>query len=129
MIISAKDFKNRLLAGEHLPEGLVVEGHLNLQGCAGLTYLPRGLVVTNTLDLRKCTSLTHLPPDLKVGGDLNLFFCTSLVGIPPSIEIGDQIWCEWSLVRTIPYEDLPLYLSIPFGENRVRDYINHKLLY
>ena len=53
-----------------LPEGLKVNGYLNLYGCKYLKSLPKDLEVGESLNLRFCTELTSLPKGLKVGGDL-----------------------------------------------------------
>ena len=45
MNISPKEFKDKILAGEHLPSGLVVEENLDLRNCPSLTHLPSGLMV------------------------------------------------------------------------------------
>jgi hypothetical protein len=123
--ISPEDFKNRLLAGESLPWGLVVADDFRLSP-SDLKRLPGGLVITGSLDLCWCSSLTRLPPNLKVGGHLTLYYCTSLEGIPADIEVGGEILCSVSLIDKIPYEDLPLYLNLRFG-NHINEYISNKL--
>ena len=96
MLISPEEFKNKILANEHLPEGLVVKGWLDLRDCTSLTHLPSGLVVKGYLDLEGCTSLTHLPSGLVVKG---------------------PIFCSRSLIDSIPREDLPLYLNFKFEKD------------
>jgi len=55
-----------------LPEGLMVGGGLNLDGCTEITELPKGMMVRWSLCLRDCIALTRLPADLEVGGNLDL---------------------------------------------------------
>jgi hypothetical protein len=142
MNISPEDFKTKLLNNEHLPEGLVVEGSLDLEGCTSLTHLPEGLVVGGWLSLYRCTSLTHLPSGLVVNGGLYLYGCTSLTHLPAGLVINgglygsldlrgctslthlpaglvvkDTIYCDESLIDTIPFEDLPLYINYKFEES------------
>jgi len=57
---------------EKLPDNLIVNGYLWLDGCKNLKSLPNGLKVKYNLDLRD-TNLTSLPSDLEVGVDLYLW--------------------------------------------------------
>ena len=76
--ISSCDARRRIRAGEALPQGLTVEGSLDLWGCTGLTALPQGLTVEGSLDLRGCTEMTALPEGLSVAGGLWLTSCAGL---------------------------------------------------
>ena len=57
---------------ESLPEGLKVNGYLNLYGCNYLKSLPKGLEVGGNLTLYK-TKITSLPKGLEVGGGLYIY--------------------------------------------------------
>jgi len=70
-----------------LPNGLKVKGYLDIQGCTALTELPKGLTVGDSLNLEGCTGLTSLPNGLKVGGSLNLQSCTALTKLPNGLTI------------------------------------------
>ena len=147
MNILPNEFKDKLLAGEHLPEGLVVEGDLDLWGCTSLTHLPSGLVVKGWLDLEGCTSLTHLPTGLVVNGSLWLNGCTSLTHLPsglvvkgylilsgctslkhlPSgLVVKNTIYCDKSLIDKIPIEDLPLYINFKLEET-IYEYLTRRI--
>ena len=116
MNISPKYFRDKLLAGEHLPSGLVVKGYLDLGVCTSLTHLPSGLVVKGDLYLYGCTSLTHLPAGLVVKGYLDLKRCTSLTHLPAGLVVEGTVYCNKELIDKIPREDLPLYLNFNFEE-------------
>ena len=77
-----------------LPDGLNVDGDLELYGLSYLTTLPDGLRVGGDLGLRGATSLTALPAGLSVGGDLELRECTSLTALPNGLRVrGDlELW-------------------------------------
>ena len=126
MNISPEDFKAKILAGEHLPSGLVVEGWLDLSNCTSLTHLPEGLVVECDLNLRNCTSLTHLPKGLVVKGYLALYGCTSLTHLPSGLVVNGYIFCNESLIDKIPREDLPLYLNFNF-EDGINEHFTKRL--
>jgi len=57
---------------EKLPDNLIVNGTLDLEGCKNLQSLPNELKVEDDLDLRD-TNITSLPSDLEVGGILILY--------------------------------------------------------
>lgn len=88
------ELRQRLLAGEKLPDGLTVGGWLYLEGCTALTALPDGLSVGDWLDLRGCTALASLPDGLSVGRELELSGCTALTALPDGLTVGD--WLELS---------------------------------
>jgi hypothetical protein len=71
-----------------LPNGLIVGGWLDLQGCTALQSLPDGLVVGGWLDLHGCTALQSLPNGLFVGGWLYLRGCTALQSLPDGLVVG-----------------------------------------
>ena len=74
------------------PDGLHVDGWLNLSDCTGLTSLPNGLRVDRWLDLRGCSGLTRLPDGLRVDGWLDLTGCTGLTSMPDLSNVGDRVW-------------------------------------
>jgi len=80
--------------GSKLPEGLKVEGVLDLQGCTSLTSLPKGLKVGESLYLFGCTGLTSLPDGLKVGVDLYLDGCTGLTSLPNGLKVGWSLYLD-----------------------------------
>ena len=126
MNISPQEFKDKLLNQKHLPEGLVVNGSLNLYGCTSLTHLPEGLVVNGSLNLYGCTSLTHLPEGLVVNGYLDLYKCTSLTHLPEGLVVMGTIYCDQSLIDKIPKEDLPLYINYNFNED-IHEHITSRI--
>jgi hypothetical protein len=126
MILSSIEFRDKLLHHKHLPKGLVVNGHLSLYGCTALTHLPEGLVVNGNLSLYGCTALAHLPEGLKVNGFLDLYDCTALIHLPEGLKVGGTIYCNKSLINSIPKEDLPLYINYNF-EKDVHEYISSKI--
>ena len=73
-----------------LPEGLKVNGYLNLYGCKYLKSLPKGLEVGGNLDLSE-TPITSLPEGLKVGGQLWLIGCDNLTSLPKGLEVGEDL--------------------------------------
>ena len=146
MNISPEEFKKKILANEHLPSGLVVNGlwldectsliHLPsglvvhgdlwLYNCTSLTHLHSGLVVHGDLWLNGCTSLPHLPPGLVVKGNLNLYNCTSLTHLPSGLVVEGTVYCDESLINKIPREDLPLYLNFKF-EEKIHEYFTRRI--
>jgi hypothetical protein len=119
MDISFKNFRDRSLTENHLPEGLVIKDSVtinwNLTNCWNLTnfILPENLTIEGFLDLEGCTLLTHLPSGLVVRGALDLRGCSSLTNLPPDLKAG-KIFCDKKLIDTIPKEDLPLYINFNF---------------
>ena len=71
-----------------LPDGLIIEGTMDLDGCTGLTSLPVGLTVKKGLYLRNCTGLTSLSAGLTVGDGLYLNNCTGLTSLPAGLNVG-----------------------------------------
>ena len=102
--------------GSKLPEGLKVEGVLDLQSCTGLTSLPKGLTVGVYLDLEGCTGLTALPKGLKVGDSLDLEGCTGLTALPKGLKVEGDLYLTYCTGLTSLPKDLFVgeYLSL-FG--------------
>jgi len=67
-------------------DDLHVKESLNLSRTS-LTSLPDGLKVDGNLDLSLCTNLTSLPDNLEVGGYLALYGCTSLTSLPDGLKV------------------------------------------
>lgn len=76
---------------KELPQGLEVNGTLNLRNCTSLKDLPQGLKVGESLNLFGCTSLEKLPQDLYVGEDLDLYGCTSLTKLPQGLQVDGSL--------------------------------------
>jgi hypothetical protein len=76
-----------------LPDGLRVEGDLDLSGCTGLTRLPVGLWVGERLDLSGCSGLAELPDDLHVGAEMEVAG-TRLRSLPESLRHVRLTWDE-----------------------------------
>jgi hypothetical protein len=74
-----------------LPDGLHVEGDLDLRTCTSLLQLPKGLSVEGDLNLQGCTSLAHLSDELKVHGNLNLWDCTSLTQLSDGMRVEGNL--------------------------------------
>ena len=75
-----------------LPDGLVIDGGIDLENCTGITSLPEGLVVRGSLDLYG-TGITSLPDDLTVGGSLYLENCTGITytsNVPLTLSAKDR---------------------------------------
>ena len=75
-----------------LPDGLVVDGVLDLENCTGITSLPEGLTVGGDLDLYG-TGITSLPEGLAVGGSLYLENCTGITSLPDGLTVGGCLLC------------------------------------
>ena len=129
MNISPEDFKEKILSGYSFPrdgDTIIVKGYLGLYGCTSLTHLPKGLVVRGPLDLEGCTSLKHLPKGLVVKGYLDLRDCTELKSIPYDLSVGGIIYCDKALINSIPKQDLPLYINLPW-EKELYEYLRTRL--
>ena len=70
-----------------LPQGLHVNGVLNLTNCSNLRILPQDLHVRRSLILEDCTSLTTLPQGLHVKGSLALTNCSNLTILPQGLTV------------------------------------------
>ena len=145
--MTPKEFKTKLLKGETLPKGLVVDGWLDLNDCISLTPLPSGLVVKGSLWLASCINLTHLPEGLVVEVDLGLAGCTSLTHLPSGLKVGywlvlegctslthlpfdlvveGSLHIDKHLIDRIPREDLPCYIGLLDKSNQA-DYFLQRL--
>ena len=102
---------------EELPEGLVVEGDVDLSRCLNLAELPKGFTVKGDLTLRDCKYLTTLPDNLTVGGFLDLDGCKNLVGLPKGLKVGTWLnICHTGLSRARVPEDAQIGTEIYYGD-------------
>ena len=84
-----------------LPDGLVIDGGLDLENCTGITSLPEGLVVGGSLDLYG-TGITSLPEGLAVGGSLHLENCTGITSLPDGLAVGGILDLRGSGITSLP---------------------------
>lgn len=84
-----------------LPDGLVIDGGLDLEKCTGITSLPEGLVVGGNLDLYG-TGITSLPEGLAVGGSLYLENCTGITSLPDGLAVGGILDLRGSGITSLP---------------------------
>ena len=84
-----------------LPDGLVIDGGLDLENCTGITSLPEGLVVGGSLDLYG-TGITSLPEGLAVGGGLHLENCTGITSLPDGLAVGGILDLRGSGITSLP---------------------------
>jgi hypothetical protein len=124
---------------QSLPNGLKVEGPLNLQ-FTNITFLPSdlevggslilirsqieklpdNLTVNRTLDLEGCKNLKSLPNGLKVKGDLDLRD-TNITSLPSDLEVGDvlilyrtpiaRMHTEKQIMEMVPKVERSIFLS------------------
>jgi hypothetical protein len=80
-----------------LPEGLAIEGCLDLDGCVALTALPLGLRVNGALWLRFCLALTALPDGLVAGNTLALNGCSALRYLPEGLTVRGNLGLDGCL--------------------------------
>ena len=76
-----------LIGSGRAPQGLCVQGRLDLKGCRKLVCLPDNLTA-ETIDVRDCTKLQSLPPGLRTirvdaGG------CHALAKLPPGLSLNE----------------------------------------
>ena len=83
-----------------LPDGLVVDGNLDLEDCTGITSLPNDLAVGGLLDLSG-TGITSLPNDLVVGGNLDLYN-TSITFLPNDLTVGGNLYLRGTSITSLP---------------------------
>ena len=88
-----------------LPEGLKVDGYLNLSFCPNLTSLPKGLVVGEKLSLMY-SKIESLPEGLKVGDYLNLSDCKKLTSLPKGLKVGSLLNITDSTLTKYTDDDL-----------------------
>lgn len=84
-----------------LPDGLVIDGGLDLENCTGITSLPEGLVVEGSLDLYG-TGITSLPEGLAVGGSLYLENCTGITSLPDGLAVGGGLYLRGTGITSLP---------------------------
>ena len=84
-----------------LPDGLVIDGGIDLENCTGITSLPEGLVVRGSLDLYG-TGITSLPDDLTVGGSLYLENCTGITSLPDGLAVGCSLYLRGTGITSLP---------------------------
>ena len=84
-----------------LPDGLVIDGGLDLENCTGITSLPEGLVVGGSLDLYG-TGITSLPEGLAVGGSLYLENCTGITSLPDGLAVGGGLYLRGTGITSLP---------------------------
>jgi hypothetical protein len=86
-----------------LPEGLTVNGDLDLSHCPALSTLPEGLTVNGDLRLYHCPALTAISVGLTVRGSLYLSGCHALAAIPDRLTVGRYLYLS-DCHATIPYD-------------------------
>ena len=91
------------------PDGLQVEGRLDLSGCKKLLKLPAGLTATS-VDLSGCLALSELPADLRVRR-LNLSDCPALTSLPAGFRCYELEWQRGAL------RELPADLQVEYRIN------------
>lgn len=84
-----------------LPDGLVIDGGLDLENCTEITSLPEGLVVEGSLDLYG-TGITSLPEGLAVGGSLYLENCTGITSLPDGLAVGGGLDLRGTGITSLP---------------------------
>ena len=82
-----------------LPEGLIVEGGLNLR-YSKITELPEGLIVEGGLDL-SYTEITQLPEGLTVDGWLDLSH-TNITKLPEDLTINSGLDLSYTEITQLP---------------------------
>ena len=93
--------KWKLIFNEPLTkEDLNVKGNLNLYK-SNITSLPEGLKVEGNLDLSHCKHLTSLPKGLKVGGHLWLAE-TNITSLPEGLEVVSSLDLSFSKITSLP---------------------------
>lgn len=96
---------------DELPEGLEVEGSVNLARTY-VSSIPRGLKVGSYLSLAH-SAIKKLPEGLEIGGELNLNY-TDIEALPRDLKVGGDLSLIGSEIRSLP-ENLivgkGLYLS------------------
>lgn len=84
---------------DNLPDGLTIEGYLDLSN-TDITKLPARLTVRGTLRVNS-TNLTELPRGLKVTGDLHIG-CTGITELPEGLKIGGSLYAYRLAMKTLP---------------------------
>ncbi|MBV9125356.1 MAG: hypothetical protein JO112_18530 [Planctomycetes bacterium] len=123
--MTGPEARELILAGE-APEGLQVQGNLDLSNTPHLTRLPAGLQVRR-LNLSGCTNLTalpagmkcyqldlqgsgirSLPEDLQVEFKLDLENCPQLRSLPTGLKVGSLVLRGCTALNALP-EGLEVY--------------------
>ena len=98
---------------ETLPEGIRIGEYINLSNCSCLRSLPDGLIVNGCLNLEG-TPIKELPDRLMVGGNLNIL-STNIENLPDDLQVKGRVSGSKRLLDTyeinddIP-NDLPFYI-------------------
>ena len=98
---------------ETLPEGIRIGEYINLSNCSCLRSLPDGLIVNGCLNLEG-TPIKQLPDRLMVGGNLNIL-STNIESLPDDLQVKGRVSGSKRLLDTyeinddIP-NDLPFYI-------------------
>lgn len=98
---------------ETLPEGIRIGEYIDLGNCCNLRSLPDGLIVNGCLNLAG-TPIKQLPNRLMVGGNLNIL-STNIESLPEDLQVKGRLSGSKRLLDTyeinddIP-NDLPFYI-------------------
>lgn len=98
---------------ETLPEGIRIGEYIDLGNCSNLRSLPDGLIVNGCLNLAG-TPIKQLPNRLMVGGNLNIL-STNIESLPDDLQVKGRVSGNKRLLDTyeingdIP-NDLPFYI-------------------
>ena len=98
---------------ETLPEGIRIGEYIDLGNCSNLLSLPDGLIVNGCLNLAG-TPIKQLPVRLMVGGNLNIL-STNIESLPDDLQVKGRICGSKRVLDTykinddIP-NDLPFYV-------------------
>jgi hypothetical protein len=127
----------------YIPEGLKVEGDLNLESCKRLKSLPDNLYVGGKLNLEGTNikqipkglyvgddfilvglEIKSLPKDLNVDGGLDLGYCTDLTSLPNNLKVGGYLSLYNTKITSLPeglqvgwdlYLDYTMINTLPKG--------------
>jgi hypothetical protein len=127
----------------YIPEGLKVEGDLNLESCKRLKSLPDNLYVGGKLNLEGTNikqipkglyvgddfilvglEIKSLPKDLNVQGGLDLGYCTDLTSLPKNLKVGGYLSLYNTKITLLPeglevgwdlYLDYTMINTLPKG--------------
>jgi len=86
----------------HLPDNVIVNGTLNLDGCTNLKELPENLRVAGELHLDGCFNLERIPATIQVGGYLNLRGCVKLTELPMNRTNGGLCIDDCIRIKELP---------------------------
>ena len=100
---------------DNLPEGLTVEGWLDLGGTE-IARLPKGLKVSGHLNLA-FTPIKTLPEGLSVGGDLYLNN-TLITALPEGLTIGGDLCLDHTRIAELP-DDLSVGRDLSLSFTKV----------